>query len=61
MKTLKLDQFEKFECNVSQMEKVRGGEKLFSGNGLDGVNGGCVDEFIDTETGERSFEKAPCQ
>lgn len=44
MKTLKLDQFEKFECNISQLEEIRGGERVYTGKGLNGA-GGCVEDY----------------
>lgn len=44
MKTLKLDQFEEFECKASQMDQVRGGERVYSGSGRNSA-GGSVDEY----------------
>jgi len=61
MKTLKLDQFEKFECNVTQMEKVKGGEYIYTGIGQDVVHGGYVEDFIDSETNQLIHVKIECR
>lgn len=51
MKTLKLDQFEKFECNISQMEKIKGGENetckdgVYTGEGIDARTGNTVKDW----------------
>ncbi len=56
MKTLKLDQFEKFECKASQMDKVRGGESVKSGTGRDATTGDMVEETCHAD-GTRTFKK----
>lgn len=45
MKTLKLDQFEKFECNVSQLEEIKGGNGVYTGKGIDATTGGSVKDW----------------
>lgn len=52
MKTLKLDQFEKFECNVSQMEKVRGGERVVVKIDVDGDGKWDIKTVTNTNTGK---------
>lgn len=43
------------------MEKIRGGEEISTGVGLDGrEGGGCVEDFIDYDTGKLRYEKAEC-
>ena len=57
MKTMKLESFESFQCNVSQLDKLKGGETIYTGCGRDAVNGGWVYEFCN-EKGQRTFKKA---